>query len=178
VPHDPCRQGAGRGNSPITVQSMTNTVTSDVRPPSSRFRPWSAPATRPGVLPDRESALTSLVTVLVIDCTVIGELPPNRHLADHGSCGTAGGRCRGRGPNAQFRLASRKLARRLIERFGDGKKTASAHCSPGEQRLRASVTSRRSVPMAPIAGGRLAVDDEPPRAPRCRAQNEAGARTR
>src|SRR5712692_9793917 len=67
-------------------------------------------------------ALTSLVTVLVIDCTVIGESPPTGTL-----------------PTWIVRQARRwmsrygrtlivnlaKLALWLIERFGDGKKTAT-----------------------------------------------------
>jgi len=55
------------------------------------------------------------------------------------------------GPNAH-RHASRELVLRLIERFGDGKKTATRELRSREQRLGASVTSRRSVPMAPMAG--------------------------
>src|ERR1700693_3680443 len=96
---------------------------------------WSGQDTRTMSAPARSRActcstvaLTSLVTVLVIDCTVIGESPPTGTL-----------------PTWIVRQARRWMSRygrtlivtlaelvaRLIERFGDGKKPAPSPASRG-----------------------------------------------
>ena len=70
------------------------------------------------------------------------------------------------------------LSVRLIERFGDGRKTRALAVNGGSggQRCGSSATSRRSAPMPPIAGTGLPSTAICQRAGIAGAQRQPGAR--
>src|ERR1700674_2441758 len=144
---------------------------------------WSGQDTRTMSAPARSSActcstvaLTSLVTVLVIDWTVIGASPPT-----------------GTPPTWIVRQARRWMSRygrtlivtlaelvaRLIEQFGDGKKTSqwidgsAANRGSGEQRRRVERDAAAQHADAADRRRRLAVDGESKRAGVAGAQEQA-----
>src|SRR5260221_5475331 len=142
---------------------------------------WSGQDTRTMSAPARAKActcstvaLTSLVTVLVIDCTVIGASPPTGTLPTWIMRQVRRWMSR-YGRTLIVTLA--KLALRLIERFRGGKKTVlPANRGSGKQRL--GVERDIAAQRANAAEGRrrLAVDGDRESAGVAGAQQQPGAR--